>query len=298
MKTNKHTNVTAQLRLLGLSALLTAGLTLQAQTWLYQGHTDIGIDYDESINEWGLHIHDEANDAEYEPPTNALLIVKSEAHGVVPAGAQWSFLGAEGGDIWILPQAPNPDLLLLGFGAEEIADGTFSNNQFTVTLTGFSGPGSLAIYDLDSFGEPVVWMKTADGLSNADSRTLPSGAHSDINWAFSAPGDYTVTFEASAVSTLNGLASSGPVDYKFHVVATNEVLINPNPGQLLSEVSGDTLTLGWPTNRGWILQSNSVGLTATNEWLPFHGDGSTGVTNISFQVDPSQTNVFFRLVKP
>jgi len=268
------------------------------QTWLYQGHTDIGIDYDEEANEWNLHIHDEVNDAEYSPPTNALLIVKNEAHSFVPAGSEWSFLGAPGSDVWTLPEVQDPNLLFPGFGAEEIADGTFTNDQFTIALTGFSGPGNLAIYKLDTFGEPEVWMKTSDGLTAADSRTLPSGVHSHVNMAFSAPGDYTLTFEATAVSTLNGPTSSGPVDYKFHVVATNEVLINPDPSPLLAEVSGSTLKLGWPTNRGWILQSNSTGLTDTNAWTPYPGDGSTGVTNISVEMDASMTNVFFRLMKP
>lgn len=298
MKNTKHTNITGHVRLLGLAALLATGLTLPAQTWLYQGHTDVGIDYDETLNEWSLHLHDEANDVEYSPPTNALLVVKNDAHGLVAAGPQWSFLGTAGSDVWTLPNTENTNLLFLGIGAEEIAGGTFTNDAFTMTLTGFSGPGNLAIYDLDSFGDPVVWMNTADGITGADSRILHSGAHSHVNWAFSAPGDYTVTFEASAISTLNGPTASGPVNYKFHIVATNEVLINPNPGQLLSEISGDTLTLSWPAHRGWMLQSNSVSLSATNEWQPFPADGSKGVTNISFPIDSGLTNVFFRLTKP
>lgn len=280
------------------AALLSASLSGHAQTWLYQGHTDIGIDYDDSVDEWDLHIHDEVHDVEYSPPTNGLLIVKSDAHSTVPSGPEWSFLGAPGSDVWTLPKVQDPNLLFLGFGAEEIADGTFTNDQFTIALTGFSGPGNLVIYDLDTFGNPEVWFNTADGLSGADARTLPSGVHSHINWAFSAPGDYTVTFSADAISTLNGPTSSGPVDYKFHVVATNEVLINPNPPVLQTLASGNLLTLAWPTNRGWILQSNSVSLTATNAWADYPDDGSTGVTNQTIEIDPAKPNVFFRLLKP
>lgn len=297
MKQTKS-QIIGRIRQLGLAALLAAGMSAHGQTWLYQGHTDIGIDYDEDVNEWDLHIHDEVNDMEYSPPTNALLIVKADAHGFVPAGAQWSFLGPVGSDVWTLPKVQDSNLLFLGFGAEEIADGTFSNNQFTVTLTGFSGPGNLVIYDVDSFGDPVVWMNPGDGLGPADSRTLPSGAHSHINWGFSAPGDYTVTFQADAVSVLNGATSSGPVDYKFHVVATNEVLINPNPGLLQAAVDGGTLNLAWPTNRGWMLQSNRVSLTATNDWYPCLNNGSTGVTNLAVETDRANPNVYFRLVKP
>ena len=269
MKNIKHRNITGHLRPLGLAALLATGLTLQAQTWLYQGHTDIGIDYDETANEWNLHIHDEVNDAEYSPPTNALLIVKPEAHGYIPGGAQWSFLGTAGDDVWTLPNVEDPNLLFLGFGAEEIDTGIFVNDELTVALKGITGPGSLVIYDLDTFGNPVVWMNTRNGIDGTDARTVPPGLHQDLNFAFSAPGDYTVTFEASGNSVTNGPTSSGLADYKFHVAATNEVLINPQPPQIQVVASGDTLSLGWPTNRGWMLQSNSVGLTATNAWFPF-----------------------------
>jgi hypothetical protein len=75
-------------------------------------------------------------------------------------------------------------------------------------------------------------------------------------------------------------------------------LINPNPPFIQVSASGSTLNLGWPTNRGWILQSNSVGLTATSFWFNYPSDGSVGVTNVSITVNPSKTNVFFRMVKP
>lgn len=221
MKKQK-TQIIGHIRQLGLAALLTTGLASQAQTTLYDGHTDIGIDYDSALNEWNLHVHYEVTDTEYSPPSDALLFVKNSAYGTVPPGAQWSFLGATGSDVWTLPKVEDPNLLFLGFGAEEIADGTFVNNVFTMALTGVTGPGQLAIYDVDTFGDPVVWMNSGDGISAADSRVLPSGAHSHINWAFSAPGDYSVFFEATGDSTLNGPTSSGSVEYLFRVQAVPE----------------------------------------------------------------------------
>jgi surface-anchored protein len=149
-----------------------------------------------------------------------LLVVKSEAHGTVPAGAQWSFLGTAGSEVWTLPSVQNPNLLFLGFGAEEVTPGMFVNDQFTIALKGVSGPGTLAIYDLDSFGNPVVWMNSRDGVP--DSRLVPAGLHQDLNFAFSAPGDYTVLFEASGNSMANGLTSSGDAPYLFHVQAVPE----------------------------------------------------------------------------
>ena len=223
-----------RLRQLGLAALAaTINLTLSglglvgapmavAQTPLFEGHADVGIDYDAESNHWNLHVHDEANDQEYSPPTETLLFVRSNAHGTVPAGAEWSFLGSPGGEVWTLPSVQNPNLLFLGIGSEEIADGTFAGDQFTLALKNVIGPGHFALFDYDSFGDPVVWMNTRDGIDGADAVTMSSGRHSHANWSFSAPGDYTLWFEASALSVDHGFTSSGDVPYTFHVQAVPE----------------------------------------------------------------------------
>ena len=223
MKTNDSKKLTLAWRLASLLILPLAG---HAQTTLSSGHTDIGIEYDELLNDWNMHVHDHVNDVEYAPATNALLFVKSDAHGYIPGGAQWSFLGTTGSEVWTLPSVQDPNLLFLGFGAEEVTSGLFVGDQFTIALKGISGPGSLTIYDLDSFGNPVVWMNTRDGIDGFDSRLAPPGLHQDLNFAFSAPGDYTVFFEASGNSVLNGQTSSGDAAYLFHVQPV------PEPGTL------------------------------------------------------------------
>ncbi len=240
MKTQTD-EITGRIRQLGLAALLTTGLATQAQTTLLDGHVDVGVDYDESLNAWNLHVHDEATASEYSPPTDAVLFVKYAAHSSLSTDPTWSFLGSPGADIWTLPKAQDLNLLFLGFGAEEIADGTFAGNQFTMALTSVTGPGRFVVYDTDAFGAPQVWMNSGDGISGADARVLSSGAHSHVNWAFTAPGDYSVFFNASAISTLNGPTSSGSVEYRFHVEAV------PEPGAM-SLVSAGVLT-GWLVRR-------------------------------------------------
>lgn len=220
----QNTQIIGRIRQLGLAALLTTGLASQAQTTLYQGHTDIGMAYDATANEWELHVHDHDNDIEYFPAMDALLFVRNQAHGFVSAGLP--FLGTAGSDVWVLPSPQNPNLLFLGFGGEEIEPGTFVNDEFTIALKGVSGPGTFTVYDFDSFANPVVWMNSRDGINGADSRIVGPGLHQDLNWAFSAPGDYTVFFEASGNSVANGFTSSGDVPYVFHVEAV------PEPGAM------------------------------------------------------------------
>jgi autotransporter-associated beta strand protein len=72
--------------------------------------------------------------------------------------------------------------------------------------------------------------------------------------------------------------------------------VNLAPPAIQLSHSGNTLGLAWPTNLGWTLLTNSVGLTATNQWFPY--PGSASITNVSLTVDPTKTNVFFRLAYP
>ncbi len=72
--------------------------------------------------------------------------------------------------------------------------------------------------------------------------------------------------------------------------------VNTNPPVLQVSRSGNNLNLAWPTNSGWTLQTNSVGLNATNQWFPY--PGSASITNVSIPINPTNKNVFFRMTYP
>jgi surface-anchored protein len=164
-----------------------------------------------------LHIHNEDTDTEY-APDEAILQLKPSSQQSVPNDSRYSFLGNPGDPIWILPQVQNPDLIVLGLAAEEIASGTFLNDELTITLSGFGGPGHFFLYQADAFQNPMVWMNTnAGGVSSADSVTIPTGGHSDFNWAFSAPGIYQLTFTATA-QLPDTTTVSDSATYTFEVV--------------------------------------------------------------------------------
>jgi autotransporter-associated beta strand protein len=80
------------------------------------------------------------------------------------------------------------------------------------------------------------------------------------------------------------------------------VTINPLPGPIQFSVSGgNTLALSWPTNLGWILQSQtnalSTGLTVnSNSW--FDVTGSASVTSTNIPINTKNPTVFFRLRHP
>jgi surface-anchored protein len=219
----QNTRIIGHIRQLGLAALLTTGLASHAQTYLWEGHTDVGIVYEGGA--WNLHIgqHEATPPMEYAPNEAILGVDLLAAHTTVPADPQFSFLGTPGSSVWILPQVQNPALLFLGFGTEELPTGLFLNDQVTLSLSGVRAPGQFSVFETDMFGNPHVIMNSGDGITGADSLVLPAGAHQHVNWAFSTPGTYEVDFNASGtLADGNVFTSSGPITYTFDVVAVPE----------------------------------------------------------------------------
>jgi fibronectin-binding autotransporter adhesin len=101
----------------------------------------------------------------------------------------------------------------------------------------------------------------------------------------------TTDASGNAYTWNNNVAVNGSI-----TVASVVAPINPNAGRIQFSLTGATLSLAWPTNGGWILQTNAVGLASTNAWYPY--PGSTSLTNVNINISKSQTNVFFRLVYP
>jgi len=88
------------------------------------------------------------------------------------------------------------------------------------------------------------------------------------------------------------LSSNGKI-----TVATVTSQVNTNPPNIqFSVIGGNTLNLAWPTNSGWTLLTNSVGLTSATNWFPY--PNSANLTNVSIGINPKSTNVFFRMKYP
>ncbi len=90
-------------------------------------------------------------------------------------------------------------------------------------------------------------------------------------------------------------AQDGVTTNLYTVNVIEQPSLTPPP--LAYHLSGTSLALTWPGDHlGWTLQTNRVGLTASNQWYPW--PGSTALTNVTANVLPARTNVFFRLVYP
>lgn len=75
------------------------------------------------------------------------------------------------------------------------------------------------------------------------------------------------------------------------------LVINPNPTNIVVSVSGNQLTLSWPTDHiGWTLQSetNNLSVGLTNNWATV--TGSTTTNAVVVPINLTNGTVFFRLI--
>lgn len=186
--------------------------SLAAPVPLSDGHTDVGLGYESKA--WDLHVHDEFNDLEY-APGDALLRLDLNTLQAVPASPAYGFLGTAGDPVYLLPATQESGKLFLGIGAEEMAQTDWAGT-IRLELKAVSGPGNFYVWQSDVFGNPVVRMNssstTGGGIGPGDVVEVVPGSHNHVNWAFSAPGRYTVSFEASGTHVTDGFTSSGVVD--------------------------------------------------------------------------------------
>lgn len=226
-------------------ALIALGATFAfapAQAILTDEHVDIGLGY--SGGAWDLHVHDETNDAEYEPG-DALIYLGTSARELRPAGSAFDFIGVPAGtNIWRIRETPRPNVPFLGIATEETGDvfqsyteadarlnevaGTQTGEWVRLDLVSVSGPGQFSVWSNGGNG-PVAWMATSNGIDATDRLFVNDNTHQHFNFAFTQAGVYDVTFNASGLLSANNEGSrtfSGPVTYRFGVEAV------PEPGTL------------------------------------------------------------------
>jgi len=113
----------------------------------------------------------------------------------------------------------------------------------------------------------------------------------DKFYIFSQPVSGFATVTGAGATWQNDLATDGSI-----TALTVTAAVNTNRPNVQFSVSAGNLNLAWPTNLGWTLQTNSVGLTSNNQWFAY--PGSASITNVSIPINSAKPNVFFRMVYP
>gem|GEM_PF-355911 len=208
------------------------GFIARPATKLSTGHTDVGIAFEDGA--FDLHIHDEENDVEF-APGGAVLGVTTHAEWAIPDAVAYAFLGEPGRSAWILPQTQNENQLFLGFGAEEINPGVFVGDALRVQLVSVVG-GDFALFAEDAFGNPVVSMNSADGISAADALYISAGGHAHYNWAVSEPGTYRIGIRVSGTLVAGNQFIQSEVAYYTFTVPPPVLAQPPEPDNFVYNV--------------------------------------------------------------
>jgi surface-anchored protein len=155
---------------------------------------------------------------------DVVLHVTNAAKFAVPDVPGFEFLGPVGASTWLIPEVQNSEVVWAGWDTEEIDPGQLQNDALTMELTEATGPGSVHIFNNGPVGEALMVFDPQAGPHTA---IVPVNAHAHANWAFSAPGRYELTFEASAV-TAAGTSVKGSASYQF-VVGDLPAVTEPDP---------------------------------------------------------------------
>ena len=164
---------------------------------LTTGHADIGpraID-----GAWRVQVRDDTT----RPPTwrdadDVVVHALDAARTTVPEGQAYTFLGAPGAPVWVLPQVQRPDVVWLGWNTQDPSVATAIRREMTWRIHRVDGPGAFVLFLTGNFGAPQVVF---------DSRTpfpqdsgVEANTHVHGNWVFTEPGTYLVDVEMSATS--------------------------------------------------------------------------------------------------
>jgi surface-anchored protein len=215
--------------------LLESRLVLD-RTVLDMVHAHLEVNYVNGA--WSMMVLDETNDIVY-APSDVLLYVNANARNTQHTG--WNFIGAGDGNMdWQLPQEEDPTLLTIALSTEDTAPGTFNTYRpndprinragewMKFALRDLQGPGDISAWQ-DEQPPSSWWISSFDGGRTLDPLVyIEPGGHMHLNWAFTAPGIYQATFEASAFINGHGLPTrSDDVTFTFGIEATSPA---PPPG--------------------------------------------------------------------
>jgi surface-anchored protein len=175
--------------------------------------------------------------------------------------------------------------------ADNFPTGLVTQDKISVQLVAFEGPGDMFVYAVDSFGTPTINFNTRDGLSPADARDLFATDHSHLNWAFTAPGIYTLDLKAEATRVSDGSPITSEVT-RFTFEVRDELKLN------ISQINPANIELMW--NSALSNQYQLIGREKleTGDWIPLgnpiYGNGQTQSISLSILEFTSQ---FYKLIE-
>lgn len=212
----------SRLRTVAVGAAATALVAVvaapsQAAT-LTSGHID-GFDIDASATALSLSIKTYSPADDDVAPAGTVLDVPAAALTTVPSGTSYACLGASGSSVYVLPQsestASSLGTLWAGWNTEGVpASGPASVSlELDVAGSTFPAGGRFALYTTSLSTATFRLNSNATSSCTKSTFAINRNTHAHGNWAFTAPGTYTLRLRATAT----GLTASAWQTYTFDV---------------------------------------------------------------------------------
>lgn len=260
-----------------------------APTMIAEGEVELQTTFAEG--EFRLRLREDATERHHFFD-ETILVAGPAAQTVVPEKPGFSFLGSAGARLFVLPAEPVEGLVFPGLAVEGIEAGTFVGETVRLELASLDGPGILGLYDTGTFGEPIVFWNSGDGVDAADVFPTAIGTHTHLNWAFTEPGLYRIGVRAS------GILAAGNTVVRSNV-ATVTVQIEP-VGPVLTATrlnNGAQVRIDWLTERNRLYQLQSrtslVGADWTDTGRIVEGSGNVESVTLDSANEPFR---IFRVV--
>jgi surface-anchored protein len=140
-------------------------------------------------------------------PEITTVRVRSSSRSLIGSNPSFAFLGAPGSDVWHLDA---------GWSVHGAPAGVLVGDTLILRLIGVEGPGASGVWRFD--GSSTAQADFASTRPYPQELAVSRNAHVHRNWSFTAPGVYTLRFEATAVLVSTGqLITSGIRSYRVEV---------------------------------------------------------------------------------
>jgi surface-anchored protein len=211
---------------LSLGGLMLGAPLSQAQyIWNTNVHGDIGIEWE--ADEGSFHPHWHIGASEYD----ADAAIARGTPNVYSISGFTGILGTSQGLAFFGSGYAGPSI---GFGSEGLEEGDWVNNTVRLTLTGFSGPGQLALVENDPIDGWFSYLSTYENKLVLEFDHLP--IHEHFDWVFSAYGTYDLTFTWEAEHVTQGVITASDT-------FTVQVVPEPTSAMLLGLGAGVLVVL-------------------------------------------------------
>lgn len=208
--------------------------SLEAGVWT-SGHGDIDAHFHDGALEIGLHFHSGGVGAfgggtlpegHHEADEHQIFVPGAP---ITLPGTGWDFAGNPGDSVWFLPPNNDPNKPYLGWGAEELDPGLWSNVTFSLLSVDGPAGGVFSVF-AQSFGALTVKLSSVDGF--AKSFSLPGGSHDHFNVGFNRAGTFDVSLRVSATRISDSQTFSGDGTFTFYVDSVPNGGEVPEPGSM------------------------------------------------------------------